>query len=157
MRHLASRQRGFTLVEMSIVTVVLGVVSALAVPNLLAGKIHANERAVVANLRTIGSASELWRVRTGEYPGATSGDGLADLSGPTRSADPLVDGVLGSGVKGGFSFTYLSTADSWSCVASPLQSSAGFRSFYIDESGLIRVEEDFATNGPASVLNAALD
>jgi len=49
-------QSGFTLVELMIVATVVSIVAGIAVPNLLSSRAVANERAVVASLRTIATA-----------------------------------------------------------------------------------------------------
>ena len=49
-------QTGFTLVELMIVATVVSIVAGIAVPNLLSSRAVANERAVVASLRTLATA-----------------------------------------------------------------------------------------------------
>jgi type IV pilus assembly protein PilA len=49
-------ESGFTLVEVMIVVAIIGVVAAIAIPNLMAAKLASNEAAAIATLRTIHTA-----------------------------------------------------------------------------------------------------
>ena len=54
--HTESRESGFTLIEILIVTTVFGVLAGVAVPNLLSSRLAANEAAVVATMRAVATA-----------------------------------------------------------------------------------------------------
>jgi type IV pilus assembly protein PilA len=134
-----SRKEGFTLVELLIVVVIIGIIVAIAIPNLLASKRAANEASAQSSLRTIHSCEAAYR--------ATIGDGsfgsLNDLRGQF-----LTDEILGSGVKAGYSFaaTPVSSgvAAQFFATAVPTDTSGptrtGTRRFAIGEDGVPKAD-----------------
>jgi len=66
------RRAGFTLVELAIVVVVLGIISAIAMSNFIRFRHRANYAACVSNQRNIVEASLLYISIT--YPGTTTFD-----------------------------------------------------------------------------------
>ena len=64
--------KGFTLVELVVVLVILGVLVALAVPRFTASASKAKETTFCSNVRTIKSQLELYKMTTGSYPKTAS-------------------------------------------------------------------------------------
>ena len=71
-RESARRQRGFTLVELLIVAILLAILAAIVVPQFASTTNDAQESALRANLAAMRSAIDLYRQQHGEYPGAVA-------------------------------------------------------------------------------------
>ena len=115
---------------------VIGVVAAIAIPNLIEARKGSNEAAAIGAMRTITTAQELHR------EGDKDRNGKLDYARSLRTLEEerLIDGVLGSGTKQGYTFEVRQADDDhWSATATPAQpGKSGDRSFFVDESGLIR-------------------
>ena len=70
-RHAASR--GFTLIELMVVLVIIGVLAALIVPNVLARADDARVTAAKTDIANINQALKLYRLDNQRYPTAEQG------------------------------------------------------------------------------------
>jgi prepilin-type N-terminal cleavage/methylation domain-containing protein len=151
-------ERGFSLVELLIVVAVILIIAAIAIPNFISSKLRANEAAAVENIRTITSANVVYSTTWQTGYAATLGTLGGNSASPTATAAGLLDSVLSSGDKSGYSYSYsASTPDasgnvnSYTINASPdVPGQTGVRYFYTDQTAVIRYNTT-QTAGPSDL------
>lgn len=90
----ARKSQGFTLIEVMVVVVILGILAAFIVPKIIGRPDEAKIAKVKSDVRTLQTALDLYRLDNGTYP--TSDQGLqALIQKPTIEPIP-------SGWKGGY-------------------------------------------------------
>ena len=62
------KQAGFTLIEIMIVVVILGVLAALVVPNMIGKAGEARQTAAASDIRSIANALDMYRLDNFNYP-----------------------------------------------------------------------------------------
>ena len=67
-RAARRRQAGFTLIELLIVVAIIGLIAAIAIPNLRNAMNKAKQGRTLADMRTIGSALETYSIDNNLYP-----------------------------------------------------------------------------------------
>ena len=75
------KQKGFTLIELLIVVAIIGIIAAIAIPNLLNAIDRGKQKRTMADMRSIGTAIESYAVDNNFYPKSMANAGSAVIGG----------------------------------------------------------------------------
>ena len=129
---MRNRQRGFSVVELVVVAVIVGIIGAIAIPAFRSGHlaVSAPEAKAVREMQLVVRAQKQYRAKFGKY--ATTLDQL----GPGAAA--LIPASLVSPEKEGYQFAMVSTRFGYALLASPrIYVLDGRRTFYVNQDGVV--------------------
>ena len=86
-------EKGFTLVEILIVVVILGILAAIVIPQFTSASVDAKESALVSDIQAMRSQIELYKIHHNDaQPGSQGPDFVTAMTSKTNQ-----DGVIGVG------------------------------------------------------------
>ena len=107
------RDEGFSLIELLIVVAIIGIIAAIAIPQLMNAMDRGRQRRSMADMRSIATANGTMRVDTGAYAGT-----IAALVPTYMQVAPANDGW-------GTAFQYATGADTYTVTSLGSDAAAG--------------------------------
>ncbi|WP_068715562.1 type II secretion system major pseudopilin GspG [Vibrio tritonius] len=85
-KRTAAKQSGFTLLEVMVVVVILGILASVVVPNLLGNKEKADQQKAITDIVALENALDMYKLDNSVYP--TTDQGLEALVSKPSSPEP---------------------------------------------------------------------
>jgi type IV pilus assembly protein PilA len=112
-----ARNKGFTLVEIMIVVVIIGLLASMAIPAFQKVRTNSQDKAVLNNARQLSAASDQYYLENG-----VSSVTLSDLLGPTsyiKALNSVANETYPTGFTQGITLTILSVAGTRTITYAP--------------------------------------
>ncbi len=161
-----NKQSGFSLVEILIVVVIIGIIVAIAIPNLMGARRASNEASALSSMRLLHGAQTTYASTRGNGNFAGNAGSQDQSAFAELHTAKLIDFVLGAGNKSGYIYVGDRTVLTPTVFATfyfsaiPISSSGisqtGVRRYGIATNGVVKVDfADLGTHFDATTVEAA--
>jgi prepilin-type N-terminal cleavage/methylation domain-containing protein len=119
MSYLRKRDKGFTLLEVMLVVIIIGIIAIIALPRLLVTKTQAEEESCDSNLQAIRLQLECFEWDNGHYPNcATASDFVSHAQYPVYWPETSdVSAFCPGGTAGVQMYTYTASTGEMICAS----------------------------------------
>ncbi len=137
--HGFSAWKGLGTIVIPSLLLVIPLMAAIAIPNVVRGRLVANDAAAIGNMRSLMTSLETYRAAHEAYPATEQWAALYPAEGPAYAPPEFqIEGPLDARAVAGHLYSYLAISPTrYALLAVPQQPSTGARSFYAHEAGTI--------------------